>query len=274
MRRLGGCRPDPAHKKTQRDAREFLRSLPPGGPNAFSYRSFEGSQIDQGDIGDCTAAGTAQALSLTSSIQGPAGFGLGFMPSQDCLYKATRSYERALATPIGQALTALTDSGAEPADVMTVLARYGVRPLGPISPAGNFSDTWDAIVNDEIDLLSLETSGQKIITGEYRIQDGTSAADIKAILTASRAPLGIGAFVDSQVLNFTASSPAVTAPNTSDPNGGGHWFTCTGWRTNASGAVEWEFWNTWGRSYGDNGHFFGDDSFMQAAWDRYSWSVR
>lgn len=276
--KANGCRRDKPWKRHQRDARELLATAKAGTlPDAFSYRSFETVQLDQGDVGDCTCASTSQGLTLVSNIGGASGpFPLGWVPGQQTMYAGVRAIERAASVSPGRPVPALTDSGAELADVITFLGRYGIKPMGVVSPYGNISDVWDANVNDEPNLADLELSGQKLVAGEYRIQAGTSATSVQAVLMNAKAPLWVGGYVDSQVMRFTANSPPVGSPNTGDPSGGGHAFLITGWRPSVINAnqVDWECWTTWGRGFGDAGHFWCQESFFAALWDVYVMTAR
>lgn len=276
--KVRGCRPDRPWKRHQRDARELLATAKAATlPDSFSYRTFETVQLDQGDIGDCTCASTAQGLVLVSNIGGATGpFSLGWVPSQRIPYAGVRSLERAANVVFGQPVPLLTDSGAELADVITFLQRYGIATMGAVSPDGNLSDVWDANVDEEVDLQALEKSGTQLVTGEYRINPSTGATQAQAILMAANAPLWVGGFVDSQVMRFTANSPSVSTPNQGDPNGGGHAFLITGWRPSVlnAGQVDWECWTTWGWSYGDAGHWWAQESFFAALWDVYVMTAR
>jgi len=277
-----GYTPDTLDKRTQKDVRAMLAKMGATTlPGTVSYRSNEAAILDQGQTGSCTGHGTAQGIYIGAALQ---NVPLGFVPSPLTTYGVTRSLERTSNT------TPLTDSGAMPSDVMTAVGRYGVRPMAAPTPDGRNSDIWSAIdvagvnnapaanVNSEVDFLTLEQAGQKLIVGEYRIDE--SASDLVALaqqcLAVGKAPIGVGIFVDSQVMNFTASSAPVGPPNTNDPNGGGHWICIVGYRasTMVPGTVDWEIVNSWGDSYGDAGHFWAQQAWIQSASDLYGWTIR
>jgi hypothetical protein len=280
--RFFGYTPDAPEKRTQKDVRALLAKMGSTAlPSAVSYRSNEAPILDQGQTGSCTGHGTAQGIVIGSALQ---GVPLSFVPSPLTTYGVTRSMERAVNT------VPLTDSGAMPSDVMIAVGRYGIRAMQGPTPDGRNSDIWSAVdvagipnapapnVNSEVDFLSLEQAGQKLIVGEYRIDESSSdvVSLVQQCLAVAKAPVGIGIFVDSQVMNFTSTSAPVGSPNTSDPNGGGHWICIVGYRPSTvnPGTVDWEICNSWGAGYGDAGHFWAQQSWIQSATDLYGWTVR
>lgn len=286
-----GYRRDPSYKRRQHDVRLMLAGYGSTAvPDTYSLRPYECPLLNQGQTGSCGAAGTAQGLSVACNV---AGQPLGFVPSPDGIYGATRAIERALAHPTG-ALPRLTDSGVMPADVMEALARFGVRPmLGPTPDGRNYDlsssadlanappldatkEKYSPNVNDEPRLEELELSGAKLIAGEYRLneQDPNLLQLVKQSIFVAKAPVGDGTFVDSQVMDYARSSAPVGAPNLSDPNGGGHWTGIVGYRLEADGSTSLEVVNSWGEEYGDAGHFWAQESWLKACTDLYSWTVR
>ena len=207
---------------------------------------------------------------------------LGFVPSPYTTYTVTRSLERSSSS------VPLTDSGAMPSDVMTAVSRYGVRPIQAPTPDGRFSDIWSASdvsgvpnapppnVNSDVDFMDLEQAGQKLVVGEYRIDEVSSdvVTLVRQCLAVGKAPVGIGIFVDSQVMNFGPHSAPVGPPNTNDPNGGGHWICIVGYRLASDGTYDWEVCNSWGTGYGDAGHFWAKQEWIKSASDLYGWTVR
>lgn len=249
-------------------------------PDTFSLRSFEGANLNQGGSGSCGAAGTSQGLQVATNA---AGAPLPFVPSPRGIYGATRAIARARATPQGATLPALSDSGVMPADVMTGLAQWGIRPMQGPTPDGRNYDIWtpsdtsdgSSNVNDEPKLEELETSGLKLIAGEYRIDETSTnlVQLVKQSLFVAKAPVGDGTFVDSQVMNFAAGQ-IVGPPNTSDPNGGGHWTCIVGYRLEANGDTSFDVVNSWGKDYGDEGHFWASSAWLACCTDLYAWTVK
>lgn len=212
--RFNGYIPDADHKRRQKDSRVRFGASP-SVPTQANPGRFRAPILDQGPCGSCTGHGTAQAVFTSSAANGNSIP----LPSPDLIYKVTRAIERPNAS------IALTDSGAMPSDILTTLRQWGVKPMGP-SVEGRNSDCALATVNDEPDLLSLETSGLRILTGEYRVDEtgGAVIGQIQASL-ASNACAGIGIFVDSAFENWDPATGPISSINLNDPNGGGHWLS-------------------------------------------------
>jgi len=237
-----GYIPDSDVKRRQKDSRLRFGATP-AAPNAASLATFRAPIMDQGPLGSCTGHGTAQAVFTAAAA---AGAPLPFVPSPDLLYKLVRVLERQSAA------TALTDSGAMPSDILTVLRLYGVKAIAAPTSDGRYSDCDPATVNDEPDLLSMEAAGLKLLTGEYRVDE--TAADFGAQLRAAIAAkhtAGIGVFVDSAFMAYDGSSP-VSVVNLSDPNGGGHWLSLDYYYQTGYGYV-YGGPNSWGGAWGKAG---------------------
>ena len=247
--------------------------------SALSLRAFEAPIYDQGQSGSCGGHGSAQ---LTFTALNAAGMPPPWAPSPKRIYQNTRAVRRAADSGSATTLPPLTDSGVMPADLATALARYGISQKSPAtSPDGRNSDVWTAAdtggpddVNDEATIEDLEAEGFTIITGEYRIDE--TAADLGAQIAASIAakfPVGVGAFVDSGVMDWAAGDPPINSINLSDPQGGGHWYAITGYTYDGSSYV-FIVANSWGAAYGDAGHFLiTDAAIKQSASDIYPWAI-
>jgi hypothetical protein len=284
-RRFFGYHRDPEHKRTQIDIRAHLYALKNTTlPDAWSARPYRSRTTDQGQTGSCgghgAATGLATAAALSTAFFGGV-FTLPFFPSPKGIYAITRSVER--HPNIDGRLDPLTDSGIMPTDLTTAVSWFGVRAIGATPPDGRFSDVIGpddqgvANVTDEEDFAKLETDGQKIVTGEFRIDENSAdlVSLVRQTLYAAKAPVGVGTFVDSQVMGFGPTSAAVGPGNQADPNGGGHWITIDGYRRNpTTGLYEFDVHNSWGDSYGDAGSFWGDEAWLRSATDLIAWTVR
>jgi hypothetical protein len=238
-----GYIPD-VHRK-QKDSR--LRfGVSPTLPSQVSLVSFEAPVMDQTSTSSCVGHGTAQAVYTSAAA---AGTPLPFVPSPRFLYAVVRTLERPDSS------VALTDSGAMPSDILTVLRQFGVAPIAA-PPGGPYSDVSDANVNDEVSLLDLETAGLKLLTGEYRIDETApdAAAQIRASLAGvggqKPAACGIGIFVDTT--NFMQWNPAsgpISTIDLTDPNGGGHWLGLSYSYMTSSGVVVFGGPNSWNTSW-------------------------
>lgn len=271
-----GAKKDHPSKRTQKSSRELLGE-PEATPPSGTLERFEAKTLDQGQSGSCVGHGTAQGVAISCASTGVA---LGFVPSPRTNYAVVRTLEKSAPTD------ALTDSGAMPADMMTALSGFGCRPIRPPTPDGRNSDIWTAAdttaeppnVNVDEDLGDLLTAGQKVLTGEYRIDE--TAADfltqIEAAITAGYA-VGIGIFVDSAFENWSPSAQpqGLTTTNFSDPNGGGHWLCMDAYQTSQDGSKTYSGPNSWSDTYGagalvdtvncpnPGGHYRVTDSWMR-----------
>jgi len=235
---------------------------------------FEPTRLDQGQSGSCTAHSFSGS---TSTACRKAGTVLGFEPSPRETYAATRGIERANSTPAGQSLPALTDSGAEPADVMNAGLIFGTSPMMGPTPDGRNSDIWTdqdttaqpANVNNEPDGNQLQVAGTTLITGEYMI-DATApnVSDLVAAAISAGFPVYTCFFCDSAFEQLTAGQIA-QAPNQSDPSGGGHATYLSGYTTNADGTRTFIMTNSWGTSWCDNGRCLVSEAWLKAVWEMY-----
>ncbi|HTQ45603.1 MAG TPA: hypothetical protein VMI75_22745 [Polyangiaceae bacterium] len=254
-----GAKRDDEKRRTQKQARDFLRALHVGAPmpGLWSLESHEGPILDQGQTSSCTAHGTAQILMTNASV---AGEPLPWVPSTTALYAVTRSIERQ-----GQLNQPLSDSGAFPADVMAALEQWGVSP----SRVSGASDISPSTVNDEADLMSLEQGALNLFAPEYRIDEYASDV-VSQVMQALVGGFAVGTsfFADSAFMSYEGGAP-VGAPNQSGP-GGGHWTVLTSYRTADDGSIVFRGPNSWGLSYGDKGHHEVTTDWLRACWDLYT----
>jgi hypothetical protein len=251
----GYIQDSPAHRLRQKSSRLLLGTAATSLP-AVSLRPYEpnGFPLDQNKTGSCGGHGTSAGIAI--SFEG-AGIPLAFIPSPKSIYSITR--QSALSKPG----TALTDSGVMPADVMATSSTFGIRAMTAPSPQGFHSDVDPSNVNQTEDLLELEQAGQKIVVGEYRIDETASDfLDQVRLSLAAKVAVGLGIFVDTSFQEWTNGDPPLDSVNLNDPNGGGHWICCVGYDTTQD---FFELLNSWGPSFGDAGHIRVSSAWMQAA---------
>jgi hypothetical protein len=215
---------------------------------------FNAPIMDQGQTGSCTGHGTAQAV---YTAWGSLGIPRPFVPSPAGVYTPTRCLDRAAATPAGTPLPALTDAGGMPADVMLALAKYGVRPIQAPTLDGRYSDVDGTNLTYEPNLADLELSGQKIVTGEYRIDETASdfIALIQAAIAGAKIPCGIAVLVGSKFMNWNPASGPISSPDDpSSPDSGGHWLSLDAYDT-YSGGVVFSGPNSWSEGFGQSGRY-------------------
>ena len=177
--------------------------------------------IDQNNCGSCTGHGTANALYTSHNA---AGVPLPSFPSPRIGYGIVREIE------LPSASAPLTDSGAMPSDLVAVVNKWGIAPIGTgasyPSPRGYLSDVDETNVNIKPGLLDLETAGLLLQLTPLRIDE--SSPDFGAQISASiqaKAAMGVGIFVDTtNFMQWDPSSGPIKTINTNDPQGGGHWL--------------------------------------------------
>jgi hypothetical protein len=251
--RFFGYIPDADAHRYQKPAHLMLTG--PATVTEASLVDSEAPLFDQGRTGSCGGHGTAQIVFTTMNANGivlPEGE--LFVPSPDLIYKLARILRRTDASQ------GLSDSGVMPIDLLTVLRQYGItKMINSPTPDGRYSDVTGPddlaglplgrpSVNLEPDLLSLERSGLRLLTGEYRIdeQDPTFAWQILMGL-AAKAAAGVGLFVDGAFMDWDPASGPITSINLADPRGGGHWLACTYAYAQPNGTIVLGGPNSWGK---------------------------
>lgn len=269
MRFSKGARRTAAHKLARRVPLQYhpavARVLAGTLPDSFSLKQFAPQVFDQGQTGSCTANASSAGVFISFAAQGKP---LNFVPSQRELYAATRAFERATSTPVGQPLPALTDSGAELADVYSVLASYGACPmLEQQTSDGRYSDVEVASVNAEPLLASLEAGQQSLVVGPYGLDPSTAdLSDVLAAALVALVPIGIATFVDTAFENLAAGAVA-GAPNQNDPDGGGHALLFSGFQKQPDGTRAFEIRNSWGTVWSSAGYGLGGPAFVGSCWE-------
>lgn len=239
--------------RSQRDARIHLEGASASNtPTRYSLESFEAPIEDQGPTSACVGHGTSQAIYTSYAA---AGQPLTFVPSPNLIYKLARILNR-----VSPAM-ALADDGAMPAFAIAALGGFGVTAMEAQSPDGRNSDVTPQNVNTEPSFLELETSGLKLVTGQFRVNEtsDTFGEQVAAAISGAngKAPCSVcfGAFVDTQ--NFMAYDGNAPIQNidTSDPQGGGHWFVGDYYYTDSTLGLIIGGPNSWGGGWGKAGHF-------------------
>lgn len=263
MRFVPGYTKDDPIKRRRAKSSRLLLGTAPSYPVACDWSSKEGPQEDQGQTGSCGGHGTSQGLMVAAAVQ---GILLGFVPSPAGIYTVTRCLERVPGTP-------LTDSGVMPADIFNAIALWGVRPLGLGYFDGRLSDVSQENVNLEPDLNELETDATHLIVGSYRIDETQGDVLMQAYgAIAKLGAIGVGIFVDTQFQQWQPSMGPLNDVDLADPNGGGHWTTIDGYD---SAAGTFTILNSWGSSWGRNGHIdVTANWFKQAVTDVYAYDIK
>lgn len=280
-----GCRaPDPVKHASHKAAAahplilaQLAAALPPSADKLPAR-----PRCDQGSSGSCTWGSFSIAAPVACESK---GIPLGFTPSQLLGYGGTRGLERAAATPPGQPLPALIDSGADVEDVYIFAGRYGVEPMKTsVTSDGRFYDIEDgpnppSNVNDEPNTADLEAAAETRILLDVQAHTispiDPKASDLMAAALSADPPLPIHAcgFVDTAFENLQAGQVA-QAPDPTDKAGGGHAYWFSKYRTAASGDREFFLENSWGSSWADGGGVWCSMAFVRAQWAMYVLDVR
>jgi hypothetical protein len=255
--------PDADHKRRQKDASLRLGVNPVSAPRA-GLAHLEAPIGDQGGASACGGFSGSQVVYTSAAAS---GLPLPFVPSMKLAYALARILELQDASQL------LTDSGVMMSDMLTVFRQFGVMPIGSdggMAPDGRYSDVWTdddtggsvpANINDKPDLMALETAGLKLVTGEYRIDEGgpNAISQLQASLAgviAKPAAAQVGIFVDTKnFMQWDPSTGPIAQMDLTDPQGGGHALAITYYYTTASGVIVIGGPNSWSTSWpnGPNG---------------------
>lgn len=229
-----------------------------------SFQLTPAARSDQGESETCHAH---SAISCSDMVNGAPTPG-----SPLCLASCTYSDIRNAATPPGQALPPLQDTGAELQDDADALRRWGKAPLGAqIAGRSGVSDVPDdsgAFPEPNVD--QVEAAGHTLITGEYSIQVDADAPRTVAASIVAGFPVWLGTLVGSAFQSLQAGDIAQPCPD-SDTTAGGHAMYISGYRTNAAGEYEFRVENSWGTGWCDGGACWASTAWLLACWDLWPW---
>lgn len=221
--------------------------------------------MDQGQTSACTGHATACAIATTTnSLKRP----ISCVPSPCGVYDVGRMIDLT-PNPDGS-LQALTDGGAMPNSIWRGVTEWGVRPIEAPTSDGRYSDCDPATINDRPTLDDLTQDSTLELMGQYQITStgGQFITDLCLALDAGYA-IAVGVFVDTAFENWTVGQTPLGAPDTNDPNGGGHYICIIGYTTDESGKRIFKFRNSWGVSWGDQGNGYGDENWAAGIDDAY-----
>ena len=229
-----------------------------------SNRQFGPGVLNQSRSSACTGHAVSGASYTTL---GAAGTPLEAPLSQDWIYKIGRALDRHL-NPDGSR-PPLTDTGAQPNQVMRGLTEFGAPLMGPRPPDGSFTDCDPATINDEPTLGAVEVAADIELEGQYEIfpWDPQFIALIRAALV-SRLCICFRIFVDVDGPRSVEGWDPTTGPlgavaTPGDPKGGYHYVYCDGFHTAADGSTIIDWVNSWGEGWGKAGYGEGNEAFIR-----------
>jgi hypothetical protein len=233
-------------------------------PNTFSLEQYAPKVMNQNNSSSCV--GHANSGAIVTAFAS-AGKPLSFVPSPVGIYTLARCIDRVPGS--NGLLPKLTDEGSMPNQAVRGLTEWGISPMK--SRTDLYSDADPTTINDEPDLLSLETDSATKIIGYYAITS-TGAQRIKDIKNAisSGFPITFATQVDNAFEAYNGTDP-ITAP---DPSNilGGHYLYGLAYRTLNSKTIL-RFRNSWG-NWGQNGDAEADEAFIDGLSDIYVMSIK
>lgn len=236
-------------------------------PKTDSLVAYSFPVLDQGDFSDCGGCGTACGFYVAYAAAGKA---LGWVPSQACIYAASRAFTRAKASDT--TLPALTDNGVFLADTMCAVNTVGIMPMLEAHTAdGRLSDVDGSTVDKELTISELEACGRFIPPKPQALdtKDPNFAKNLAACIAAKH-PVVAGIVVDTAFESWSGGSP-ITSVNMNDPQAGGHCVCFLSYETDASGKLVFWLQNSWGTGAGVNGFYaVSEDFFSSGCYEAYA----
>lgn len=201
--------------------------------------------MNQGRSSACT--GHAPSCALFTS----AGW-LGFVPSQDAIYKNGRAIDR---DSWNGTFAPLTDDGAMPNQVFRAINEYGLKPMGtPVR--GRYSDVHEDTVNEEPTLTDLLAEARNIVVGDYGIK-GTPESRRQQARVALASGKAICAAIAGGSDMFQNYSGGVLGQLNAPLD---HYVCIIGYETRDDGSTIWKIRNSWGEDWGEKGNCWIDDN--------------
>lgn len=241
-----------------------------GSADLAPYRT---KRMHQGRSRTCFAH---SAAAVSWMARAAAGKPLLWVPSPVDIAANVYARERALLTPAGAPLERLQDTGAELADVVAVLSEDGVSAIHAPTPDGRYSDVMPVGPGEffpEPRVQTLELDLVTILHGEYAIDPSSSdAPQIVAASLDSAIPVWNGFFCDTAFEEMKPGDVA-GAPNTRDPQGGGHATYIGAYRTTGRGDLEFRIENSWGDDYCEGGASWADEAWLRANWELWPFAI-
>lgn len=234
-----------------RDRAKYITPLPLPDQTAFV-----GTIFDQGRAGACTGMGTTGAF---DQYQRANGIAEPILASPLFFYQLARLQEYAGEDPA--TIPPLEDTGAEPDLLCRAANRAGYVSWQacpyPVDPAVLSNDAAMAkIVNAPVAPTLMEQAYDLRGLRWHTIPVGTGALDMIATAVQHRLAVCTGMFVDTGYMG--SAGRVVTAIDTNDPDGGGHYQACVA----VSGTVL-KIRSSWGPKTGKYGFYYLDRKVLE-----------
>lgn len=252
-------------------------------PLAAALSQFLVRILNQGRTESCGGHGTSQLVFVALAAAGLlAAFGPDYQPSPGLIYKDAQSEEQ---PGTGE----LLDNGIDPVDLITALAREGVKAMAlaadgsiALTPDGRMSDLWSAddiagIPNAPPPNVGLRPTALDDVASRAHLVVGVqllnpAEADFEDQVCDSiandKAPVGVGIHATA-AFEAWGDSYADGKPPFADITGfsqtDGHWVGVFDYRTEADGSRSFWILNSWGKWGTPNGGIWVTGTWLRAA---------
>lgn len=203
---------------------------------------------DQGNLGSCVGNGSMDALEILMGLENPS---------------SVVQLSRLHAYYLGRLYTRETnkDEGTHIRAVFYMINKRGVCPES-LWPYDDDKSSGNSPVFHAPPLDALMTADSNKITSYYRIDaEGQERLDVIELSVRANHPVVFGTVVGSQFMNCR-SDAVLGRPQDSK---GRHCIICTGVRRAVTGRREFLIRNSWSERWGDKGHAWLDEAYLD--WD-------
>lgn len=233
--------------------------------------------VDQAQTSTCFACTPAVALAETLRL---AGTPLDWPISMLDLSKIVRGLERAAN---GDTTVRLTDSGGDPADVITAVSVFGVCAIDcrtadeharkcDCSPEDPTATPPDTRLNDNPTVLGLERDAETLLVGMYALDTIDPGLAVRRALASKIIPTFAWCVIDA---DESAGPDTVLDADPARAVGSNHDTIFVGYRKMPDGSFQYRLQNSWGTLlWGDAGRVWVTEAFLRQADCLYATLVR
>lgn len=234
------------------------------------------------DQGECEGCWAHAESALVFAARGIAGKPMRTVPSPLYFMQANYARLRALATPAGQKMPALMDTGAELDDAAITSAAWGEVPFQAYQQSGRtdvpatIGSTGEALALPEMTEAEAQVGTQDLFGGEYSIPVDNDAPKLLMAALDAKILVWDGFYADPACENL-GPNDILGAPVLS--GGGGHSTLYYGYDLNAGrkypvdGPVFFKR-GSWGPSYCRDGNFYVSTAHVVNSWALWPYAIK